>query len=184
MIEIELIEISGFRSAVEALRLPFGLDCRSITDFEMKCGEKFINTNTKTHFSEKDLLLMHTLVKRGDEHAKAIRGINVYLKINAPRFFYQELDTYVVGRTPMGSNSTMHQQCKGMSEEELVKAKEELKEGTMQTRMQMISYQTLRRMYFQRKDHRLPHWRVFCDFIKTLPFSEQLILVEYGQGKG
>ena len=41
--------------------------------------------------------------------------------------------------------------------------KEELKEGTMQKRVQLFSYQTLRRIYKQRKDHRLPHWHKFCD---------------------
>lgn len=51
----------------------------------------------------------------------------------------------------------MHVDCKGLSNEELVEAKEELKEGTMQKRVQLFSYQTLRRIYKQRKDHRLPH---------------------------
>jgi hypothetical protein len=70
----------------------------------------------------------------------------------------------------------MHVDCKGLSNEELVKAKEELKEGTMQKRVQLFSYQTLRRIYKQRKDHRLPHWHKFCDWIKTLPYSKELII--------
>lgn len=39
------------------------------------------------------------------------------------------------------------------------------------------SYETLRTMFFQRRNHRLPHWRQFCGFIKDLPHSE-LITVE------
>lgn len=34
------------------------------------------------------------------------------------------------------------------------------------------NYQTLRDMYFARKNHRLSEWRDFCDFIETLPYSD------------
>ncbi len=44
-------------------------------------------------------------------------------------------------------------------------------EGTMQRRIIMVSYQTLRRIYHQRRTHRLPEWRLFCEWITKLPFS-------------
>jgi hypothetical protein len=87
------------------------------------------------------------------------------------------MDTYRVGTDRLSSESTMHIQGKGMSTEELVKMKSELTEGTMQKRMQMFSYQTLRRIWVQRHNHRLPHWREFCKWIESLPLAEQLILV-------
>ena len=34
------------------------------------------------------------------------------------------------------------------------------------------NYQQLKTIYSQRKDHRLPEWRDFCSWIKTLPHSE------------
>lgn len=34
------------------------------------------------------------------------------------------------------------------------------------------NYQQLKTIYGQRKDHRLPEWRDFCNWIKTLPHSE------------
>lgn len=34
MLEIRTLEIAGLRSVLEALRLPFGKDCRSFTTFE------------------------------------------------------------------------------------------------------------------------------------------------------
>lgn len=70
----------------------------------------------------------------------------------------------------------MHTDAKGLSDEELVNFKEQLPEGTMNTRVFMLSYQTLRRIYEQRKNHRLPHWHKFCDWIKTLPYSKELII--------
>ena len=67
-------------------------------------------------------------------------------------------------------------QGRGMNTEELVKMKSNLTEGTMQRRVQYFSYQTLRRIYYQRKDHRLPHWHKFCAWIESLPYAKELIL--------
>lgn len=182
MIKIKTLEYAGFASAVQALRLPFGKECRSLATVSTKYADKtnldepYFEQCSVVDFEPKDLHLMSVLAKRGDEHAKVIRGIMVYVEIDAPRFWWQEMDTYRVGTDRLSSESTMHIQGKGMSEEELVKMKSELTEGTMQKRVQVFSYQTLRRIYVQRKSHRLPHWRIFCDWIKTLPFAEQLIL--------
>ena len=34
------------------------------------------------------------------------------------------------------------------------------------------NYRQLKTIYQQRKNHRLPEWRVFCEWIETLPYSE------------
>lgn len=180
-IDIRLIELSGFVSALQALRLPYGLECRSKTQFEFytrtegktaessRCAE--FGSGSWARVNEKDEDLLKSLIRRGDEHAKVIRGIVAYVEINAPRFLWSEMDTYRIGRETLSSESTMHMQGKGLSEEELVKMKNELPEGTMQDRIVMLSYQTLRRIYKQRRKHRLPHWREFCSWIETLPYS-------------
>ena len=180
-IDIKLIELSGFVSALQALRLPYGLGCRSNTQFEFntrcegktaessRCAE--LGSGSWARIDEKDEDLLKSLIRRGDEHAKVIRGIVAYVEINAPRYMWQEFDTYRIGRETLASESTMHMQGKGLSEEELVKMKNELPEGTMQKRIVMLSYQTLRRIYKQRRKHRLPHWREFCAWIETLPYS-------------
>ena len=172
-IDIKLIELSGFVSALQALRLPYGLECRSKTQHDMKFNDTFQSFFIRSEGSidDKDEDLLKSLIRRGDEHAKAVRGINAYVEINAPRYWWQEMDTYYVGRVTLASESTMHMQGKGLSEEELVKMKNELPEGTMQKRIVMLSYQTLRRIYKQRRKHRLPHWREFCAWIETLPYS-------------
>ena len=36
----------------------------------------------------------------------------------------------------------------------------------------VTNYLQLKTIYNQRKNHRLPEWRLFCDWIKTLPYSE------------
>lgn len=171
-IDIKLIELAGFVSALQALRLPYGLDCRSRAMHQMNTtSDGTLCLHSRININNKDEDLLRSLIKRGDEHAKVVRGIVAYVEINAPRFLWQEIDTYRMGRETLSSESTMHIQGKGLSEEELVEMKNELKEGTMQKRIVMLSYQTLRRIYNQRRGHRLPHWREFCLWIETLPYS-------------
>lgn len=38
------------------------------------------------------------------------------------------------------------------------------------------NYRQLKTIYSQRKDHRLPEWRMFCDWIVTLPYFKDLCL--------
>jgi hypothetical protein len=181
MIEIRTLEIAGLASVLQALRLPFGKECRSEVDW---CGAKnadyeppMFQYESKCFIDEKDLNLLSTLVKRGTEHAKAIRGLVVYAEITAPIYFLREIETYRVGRERLASNSTMHQQCKGLIGEELVKAKSEMPMGTMQKTVDMMSYQCIRNIVKQREGHRLPEWKTFIDWARTLPFANELIFV-------
>lgn len=40
------------------------------------------------------------------------------------------------------------------------------------------NYRCLKNIYKQRKNHRLPEWREFCQWIETLPYAQELILCE------
>ena len=62
----------------------------------------------------------------------------------------------------------------------LVRAKRILPEGCLQLRTWDTNYQELRNIYFQRRNHKLKaEWQdVFCDWIKTLPYAEELITYE------
>ena len=51
-----------------------------------------------------------------------------------------------------------------------------LPNGWLQTRTVTLNYEVLRTMYSQRKHHRLVEWHKFCDWVKTLPYAEELIL--------
>lgn len=182
--KIETIEIAGLAGALTALRLPFGKEERSYISSDHQLDMDIIH-NDKQRFvasvvigiDPQDLTLMQTLVKRGDEHAKVVRGIMVWARIKAPVYFTRELETYRAGRERLSSSSTMHQECQGLSGEELQRAKAELPMGTEQDFVDVYSYQTLRRIVVQRHNHRLPEWHQFIDWIKTLPLAEELILV-------
>jgi hypothetical protein len=183
--KIETIELFGFASAFEALRLPFKgkdkSDTDSVTDVYItqdEDGRTTISLPNVTTIGLKDLKLVQRLIKNGDEHAKVMRGINVIASIKAARYFWVELDTYRIGSERLSSESTMHVEGKGLSGKELQKVKAELKEGHVQERIQMFSYQTLRRIYFQRKGHRLPEWQEFREWIESLPMARELITIE------
>ena len=196
--KIETIEIAGIAGALTALRLPFGKDVRSriehfcdtyldITDMDVEkaedtyevtmTGHTRFTSNTHIAIEPKDLSLMTTLVKRGDEHAKVVRGIIVWAKITAPVYWWAEEETYRAGHERLASESTMHIDCKGLSGKELQEAKAAIPMGKELTKVDMFSYQTLRRIVAQRHNHRLPEWHTFVDWVRTLPFAEELILV-------
>ena len=196
--KIETIEIAGLAGALTALRLPFGKEVRSkienycethldFTDMAVEQTEdtyevtmkglpKF-TSNTYITIAPKDLTLMQTLVKRGDEHAQVVRGINVWAKITAPVYFWAEAECYRAGHERLASESTMHIDCRGLTGQELQRAKAQIPMGKELTKVDMFSYQTLRRIVVQRHNHRLPEWHQFIAWIKTLPLAEELIFV-------
>ena len=48
----------------------------------------------------------------------------------------------------------------------------------LQTRTVSLSYANLRNIYFQRRNHKLKEWHQFCDWIATLPYAKELIMLE------
>lgn len=44
-----------------------------------------------------------------------------------------------------------------------------------QKRTVMLNYEVLANMYKSRKNHKLDEWRVFCDWVEKLPYSELII---------
>lgn len=179
---VKTLEIGGLGAALQALRLPYGKEVRSKVESTTKFSDFLvydqISYRITVGLDEKDKKLLQTLIKRGDEHSKVLRGVMVWFEVNAPRYWHVEMDTYRIGAERLGSESTMHIQGQGLSTEELVRMKAALPEGTMQKRIWMMSYQTLRRIYFQRRNHRLPQWQEFCKWIETLPFAKEFITIE------
>ena len=47
-----------------------------------------------------------------------------------------------------------------------------------QMRTVTMNYENLVNMYYARKSHKLAEWHVVCDWIKTLPYANELILVK------
>ena len=45
-----------------------------------------------------------------------------------------------------------------------------------QMRTCTLNYETLVNIYYARKNHKLDEWHAFCDWIRTLPYADELIL--------
>ena len=204
--KIETLEIAGFIGCLESLRLPYKLQPRSIviynnfsepTEFE---GEIRFCSSSNIMIHPKDLKLLQALIKKGDEHSKSVRLINATAKINAPLFWWNEENTYTSGVTRGCSESTMHTLKKEVltynnfeggevldlqnlidniskcNQIEIIKSW--IPSSYLQTRIINYNYQTLRRIWLQRRKHALPQWHIFVDWIKTLPLANELILIE------
>lgn len=194
MITIQTLEVGGIVPALMSVKLPFSKQT-SIDDVLMDYGKK---TNEEIEYdtnltpemkakyysmsiSPKSLKLLSNLQLSGDDHGKANRGIIAYALIKAPIYWWIEMETYRIGHERLSSQSTMHVDAKGLEGDELVKFKADMPMGKELIKIDSFSYQTLRHIYFSRRDHRLPHWHVFCDWIKTLPLSKELITREKEQ---
>ena len=220
--KVKTMEIGGFLPSISAMRLPFDSCDKSDTICETDGVDQFIDCqesdSDRIIFSgdycykvgDKDLSVMQKLILNGDEHAKFIRGVHVWARISAPRYFWQEMDTYRIGTETLSSQSTMHtilkkdltlddfdeimpmeflekiikkintiRQSEILSKDEkLIQIKTILPESFIQTRIRTFSYQSLRTIFFQRKNHKLPQWVEFIDWIVSLPLAKYLITVE------
>ena len=47
-----------------------------------------------------------------------------------------------------------------------------------QMRTVTMNYETLINIFFARRYHKLAEWHTFCDWIKTLPYAEEIIIAE------
>ena len=147
-------------------------------------GLSYNEFNNDREVVKKMFKVSKTLYLKGDGHNKFLESIGVYLDITAPRYWWQEFDTYRVGVTKQ-SESTIHTitQTKFTkenfshyipeivltrlnflaSEREFEQLKAELPEGFLQRRVVCCNYKVLRHVITQRHNHKLKEWRVFCD---------------------
>jgi len=118
-------------------------------------------------------------------HNKFLESMMIWVEVDAPRYFWQQADTYRIATKQ--SQSTMHTILKRKLTKDdfstsipwytllrlnrLIKKKDfdqlkaELPESFKQKRMWCISYKTLRNIYKQRKNHKLKEWSRFLDEI-------------------
>ncbi len=115
-------------------------------------------------------------------HNKFLESMQMWIDITAPRYWWQQFDTYRVGTTKqsgstmhtiMRSNLTQNDFAEPIHEETLYRLnhlisikdfnqlKVELPEGFLQRRIVNTNYKVLRNMILQRKTHKLKEWQVF-----------------------
>jgi len=123
---------------------------------------------------------------RGDGHNKFIESIMIWIDIVAPRYWWQQFDTYRIGVTKQ-SQSTMHTITKreleqgdfehpvapevlemlnrSIREEDWECIKYNLPESFLQRRIVCLNYMSLQRIIRQRESHRLREWQEFISVV-------------------
>lgn len=208
--KIENEQVFGFEAAIRGMRSP--LNSWHLSDSRIKsCDDPlyWVNKNANEErfiLGEKDMLLSQKLTKAGSEHCKHLRFITVWVDITAPRFWWQEFDTY--RHVEKISCSTMHTLMKRPVDESdfeknnipaallekinayiqlyqntddpeekrdfLVACKNILPEGFLQKRTVCTNYQALLNIFKQRRQHKLPQWQQFCNWVLELPYFVML----------
>ncbi len=116
MLKVENIEVYGFEAAIRGARNPMNSwdrsDSNFVRDTDYGCSgpcpcEVFSNDCDCCYVGDNDLGLMNRLFKAGVEHRTYARMINVWMDINAPLYWWKEMDRYTVGKVQI-STSTMH----------------------------------------------------------------------------
>lgn len=142
-------------------------------------------------------------VPTGTGHDNFLKGISVHFDVNFTIKAWTEAERYHFFEI-VSSQSTMHciekfdiksRCCKYVSPviiEEVERLKKVyLEDPTPENFLYLVysvpvgfeltaristNYQQLKTIYFQRRHHRLPEWQVFCDWIETLPYFNELVL--------
>ena len=115
--KIDTLEVAGIAPALKGMRNP--MNSWELSDtVDVICmlndgcdGCRFDEKQSECLYysdiiGEKDLILAQKLIKAGGEHSKFMRQIQVWVDIEAPRYFWSEFDTYHFNSK--NSCSTMH----------------------------------------------------------------------------
>ncbi len=162
-LQIKKYEVRGLSWAMEAMRLP-----------KQSKGDTII----ADVIGPKDLDLASKLIKAGDDHAKAMRGIVVWVEIELQVGFMIEFETYRHGVECLSTSSSMHFELKKLKGSALAEQKQADLPEKVYNRKLTISYQALRNIYKARRNHRHPDWQIFCDWIENLRYFDYLIYPE------
>lgn len=188
------VEIYGLKESIVRSKYPLSTEIEELRVPVMSALDNHINRAKKLG-----------QFPPGSGHDKYLRGIIVQFDLIAPRYFFQEWDTYHFQES-ISSQSTMH--CIGKFNidqmvnfnhideiiisrfkelvqlynanptiENLLLVKHNMPEGVHIGRGVTSSYAQLKTIWKQRHNHKLPDWsQVVCPWIEGLPYFKELCL--------
>lgn len=103
--------------------------------------------------------------------------INIYNKMLANKYTHINLETEICYTAEDMSKFAIHL-VKDFKTKEYIFMKiiSNLPQGLEKTWAVSTNYLQLKTIYFQRKNHKLPEWCIFCNWIESLPFFKELII--------
>lgn len=172
--KVVIVKESGYLDALFGLGLSYGLTSNYNSVMDMH--------DTQHKLKQ----IAFNLYPKDRGHNKFLESICVWIDIDAPRFWWQEFDTYRIGVTKQ-SESTIHtithrsltqddfeydiseitlvQLNQYIENKDFVSLKNELPEGFLQRRIVCTNYKVLRHIIQQRRKHKLVQWKFFIDQI-------------------
>jgi hypothetical protein len=174
-LKTEVEEVTGMAFALKAMWLPKG---RGKSDSVMDVYDARI-----VYLGDNDRRLARKLVKAGPDHGKFARGIQVNVWLDFQIDWMIEMDTYRIGNDTLSTSSTMHMELAKLSGLELIENKLDLCATKVYRRAVRFSYQNLRAIYKARWNHKHNNWRIFCQFIESLPYFKHLIMPDLKEGR-
>lgn len=172
---VDVRRVAGEKEALEGLRLSYNTDPKRMEKVAKKLFDKDLGEN------------------------KFLEMIYAWIIVKAPRDWWQQFDAYRM-RTEQ-SESTMHtllrrkltsndfidgvdQRCidivnEYIEKKDIITAKKNLPEGFLQTRMVCLNYKSIRNIILQRKNHKLPEWKLFIEvMLEQLPNMKEWLKKE------
>lgn len=112
MIKLSNISIMNMENAVRGMRNPLDSWGRSDSEYcQNLCADIHCDYQNYDYdcyiLGENDINLAKRLIQAGNDHAKFLRQIIVSMDIEAPLYWWKEMDQYKIGTTT-NSCSTMH----------------------------------------------------------------------------
>lgn len=168
MIEVNNIEVFNFEGAFRGLRNPMNSWDKGDTK------ERFDQDDSSIIHSigigPNDMKLAQRMIGGGPEEAKFLRQIFITMDIDAPIFWWKEMDTYKVGTTA-NSCSTMHKLASSeigaqnfSFDMDIADFPEEYQELVSMIRVNSVYYcEQLRKAYEKTKDKRI--WRALVEIL-------------------
>lgn len=184
---VSKVSVYGLENAIRGSKFPMATDLSKITDKETETTKKLWSCDP------------------GSGHDQSLCGVIVQFDLSLTNKAWVEAERYH-WLDFISSQSTMHRISKfdldkqyiDYVDERMIEIMNELKEKYNQTQdkddylrllysnpcgfrltaAMTTNYRQLKTIYFQRKNHRLPEWRLFCEWIESLPKFRELVLNE------
>ena len=182
---VKNVKVFGLEDSVKASKYPMSVDTESCSDV--------ITTTTKRLGS----------CAKGSGHDQFLTGIIVQFDLTLTLKAWTEAQRYHFLEF-VSSQSTMHRiakfdfkkQCNEFVDPEIIRKVQEFVDnyneeqtpenylkvlyniptGFMLTARMTTNYRQLKTIYSQRKTHRLPEWKEFCNWIETLPMFKEVCI--------
>lgn len=174
--QVKVLKEEGFEESLFALGFSFGITG------EMTFEEFLQNTEVFNRMHK----VSKNLAGKGNGHDSFMELIEVWLDVDAPRYWHSERDRYRMSE--QFSESTMHKlKSRPLTQKDfeyqipvtyleslnqwisspmkIDELKNLLPEGFLQRRIIKMNYKTLRNVLVQREGHRLPQWQIFNDSV-------------------